>query len=66
MVGVIQNKDDLSGLIILYIDIGPSFIIIYFLFLAISSKRIVLGEPRMGRNLGGKNNFKGGGLVVFE
>jgi len=41
MVGVIQNKDNLSRLFILYIDIRPTFIITYFLFLAISSKRIV-------------------------
>jgi hypothetical protein len=54
MVGVIQNMDNLSGLIILYIDIGPSFIITYFLFLEIYSKMIVLGEPRMGRDLGGE------------
>ena len=54
MVGVIQNKDNLLGLIILYIDIGPSFIITYFLFLEISSKRIVLGGTRMGRDLGEK------------
>jgi hypothetical protein len=52
MVGVIQNKDNLSGTFILYIDIGLSFIITYFLFLAISSKRILLGETKEGKGIG--------------
>jgi hypothetical protein len=43
MVGVIQKNGYLSGSFILYIDIQPTLIVTYFLFLAISSKRIVWG-----------------------
>jgi hypothetical protein len=41
-------------LFILYIDIGPTLIITYFLVLEISSKMIVWGEREAGEGIGGE------------